>query len=135
LSAPGALSNNDAISHKFFEEALIANKPLTLHNLIDGATVWRPRVSAGLWLISNPRIYLTGFLKRGNRPKTGKDSQKVARKKHGARPFTMLAFTILGVYPVHRPVPRLSTFLLVLPERACALSGIAAGAGARNGPG
>jgi hypothetical protein len=99
LPAPGALSNIDAISHKIFEKTLSADKALTLRDIIDGPGRLAPRVPAGLWLISNLPIYLKGFLKRRNRPKTGKDSQKAARKKHDARPFTMLAFTIPGFYP------------------------------------
>jgi hypothetical protein len=56
-----------------------------------GAARW-----AGLWLISNLLIYLTGFLKCRNRPKAGKNSQKEARRKYEAGTFTTPPLTMPG---------------------------------------
>jgi hypothetical protein len=47
------------------------------------------------WLILNVLVYLTDFQNRRKRPKTAKDSQKVAGEKHETLPFTMPAL-ILG---------------------------------------
>jgi hypothetical protein len=62
---------------------------------------WRRTVRAAVkysWLIANIELYLTGFLKRVNRPKTEKKTQKVAREKHGTRAFTKPSFTMTGAY-------------------------------------
>jgi len=49
-------------------------------------------------LISNLLVYLNGFWKRGIRPKTAKDSQKVAGEKYGDPPFTKYKLTIVAPY-------------------------------------
>jgi hypothetical protein len=51
------------------------------------------------WLTRKLQLYLKGFQKRGNRPKTGKISQKVARKKYDTPSFTMSAFTMMACNP------------------------------------
>jgi len=51
-------------------------------------------------LISNLLVYLNGFWKRGIRPKTAKDSQKVAGEKYDGPPFTMCALTMVAPYAV-----------------------------------
>ena len=50
------------------------------------------------WLRPNIRVYLTGFLKCRIRPKTRKDSQKVAGEKYEIRVFTIRALTMIRSY-------------------------------------
>ncbi len=47
-----------------------------------------------LWLIRELQIYLNGFCKRGIRPETRKDSQKVAGEKYEDPAFTTSTLTI-----------------------------------------
>jgi hypothetical protein len=47
-------------------------------------------------LTQNIRLYLTDFLKRRNRAKTGKISQKCACETHARGAFTISALTIIG---------------------------------------
>ncbi len=76
---------------------------------------------AGLWLISNLPVYLTGFLKCRNRPETGKNSRKCAERKYEARAVyhaginhAGAAYGVRGLLTfVARTKARLS--LLVLP--------------------
>ncbi len=51
-----------------------------------------------LWLISNIRVYLTGFSKCRNRPKVRKDSQKYGGEKHELHAFTLIVFIIVSAY-------------------------------------
>jgi hypothetical protein len=51
-----------------------------------------------LWLIVNPRVYLTGFYKCAIRAETRKISQKVARRKHETRAFTLPLLTMVAPY-------------------------------------
>jgi hypothetical protein len=76
LGVPGPVSNIDAISHKIFEEPLSADKSLILENISERSGRVASRVSADLWLISNPRIYLKGVLKHGNRAEYGGNPPK-----------------------------------------------------------
>jgi hypothetical protein len=50
------------------------------------------------WLIRDLQIYLNGFWNRGIRPKTRKDSQKVAGEKYEDPVFTMPALTTIPRY-------------------------------------
>jgi hypothetical protein len=50
------------------------------------------------WLTLKLRIYLNGFWNRRIRPKTRKDSQKVAGEKYEDLAFTIRALTIVGAY-------------------------------------
>jgi hypothetical protein len=50
------------------------------------------------WLIQNLRVYLNGFWNRGIRPKTRKDSQKVAGRKYDDWAFTNSALTTMRPY-------------------------------------
>jgi hypothetical protein len=52
------------------------------------------RLALYSWLICELLLYLTGFLKRRNRPETAKILQKVARSEHGCRAFTIRALTM-----------------------------------------
>jgi hypothetical protein len=54
----------------------------------------RPR----LWLTLKLRVYLNGFWSHGIRPKTRKDSQKVAGRKYEVPAFTMPALTMISHY-------------------------------------
>jgi hypothetical protein len=49
------------------------------------------------WLIRNLRVYLNGFWKHGIRPKTAKDSQKVAGRKYEDLAFTKRALSMMAV--------------------------------------
>ena len=51
-----------------------------------------------LWLRLNLPVYLKGFLERGIRPQTGKNSHKVACGAHREPPFTIRSFTMVGPY-------------------------------------
>jgi hypothetical protein len=50
------------------------------------------------WLIANLPVYLTEFLKRRNRPRTRKNSQKCAFVAHRAGAFTIFALTMIAAY-------------------------------------
>jgi hypothetical protein len=54
----------------------------------------RNHLDRQLMLTQNLRVYLTGFYKRGIQPKTGKNTQKTAQRRHRGLPFTMPALTI-----------------------------------------
>jgi hypothetical protein len=54
------------------------------------------------WLTGNLPVYLNGFWNRRIRPKTAKDSQKVAGEKYEIRAFTMPALTIIARYAAAR---------------------------------
>jgi hypothetical protein len=50
------------------------------------------------WLTLKLPVYLNGFWNHGIRPKTAKDSQKVAGEKYEDPAFTMPALTMTGPY-------------------------------------
>ena len=60
---------------------------------------------AFFWLILNLRVYLKGFWKRGIRPKTRKNSQKVAGRKYEESAFTISALTMAAAYASVRTKP------------------------------
>jgi hypothetical protein len=57
--------------------------------VLAGAAGW-----ADLWLISNLPVYLKGFQECRNRPKSKRKTQKVARRKYEAGPFTKPPLTM-----------------------------------------
>ena len=71
-------------------------------NQTSGSCYLTPAASAGKCtvsrLIPQMQIYLTGFLKRGNRPETRKKSQKSARKTHHDSAFTIRALSMVATY-------------------------------------
>jgi hypothetical protein len=76
--------------HKSFEKVLSA------HVIVIPPLLGRQK--ALLWLISNLLLYLTDFLKRRIRAKTGKISQKYASGTHRLIAFTMFVLTIMSAY-------------------------------------
>jgi hypothetical protein len=67
----------------------LIQQALSARRALAGAAGW-----ADFWLISNLPVYLTGILKCRNRPKSGKKTQKVARRKYEAGPFTKPLLTM-----------------------------------------
>jgi hypothetical protein len=51
-----------------------------------------------LWLISNIRVYLTGFLISRNLPESSRKTQKSGRIEHAMRAFSMSVFTMVARY-------------------------------------
>ena len=71
-----------------------------------------------LWLRSNLRSYLKGFLNRGIMAKAGKDSQKSACGRHEICAFTIFALNIACALRAFTPF--LNTSLARKTRRACA---------------
>jgi hypothetical protein len=53
---------------------------------------------AGIELISRLQLYLKGFLKRRNRPKTAKKSHNYGKEKYEGPAFTMATLIIMHAY-------------------------------------
>ena len=99
------------------------------------------------WLTGELRIYLKGFLKRGIRPETRKNSQKCARGKHEVLALTALGLTMMPRLRAFtgcegsledelasRPSPQPSPRKLALASLQLGVAASASGCGWRGSP-